>query len=137
MGVALYYTRDEIVRSQIREIQNDLFVIGMILASFQNGSPAKAKLSEGAVARLEKASDDMERRTPKLKEFIIPGGCEGAVHLHVARAIARRTERSIFSSDQAACDKKGREQLHCQAVIISVRRGRLPELRRGNKGDPP
>jgi len=98
MGVALYYIHDDLVRREVKAIQNDLFVIGTILASFKDKKIKKKKLNDGVVDRLEKAIDEMEERTPKLTNFVIPGGCEGSVHLHVARAIARRAERSIFSA---------------------------------------
>ncbi|MCL5238880.1 MAG: cob(I)yrinic acid a,c-diamide adenosyltransferase [Candidatus Marsarchaeota archaeon] len=98
VGVALYYARDNVVRPQLREIQNELFIIGASIASLQNGKVAKAKLSDGAVSRLEEAIEDMGRRIPELKKFVIPGGCEAAVHLHLARSVARRAERAVVSA---------------------------------------
>jgi cob(I)alamin adenosyltransferase len=100
IGVALYYTHDDMVRSQLKEIQNDLFIIGAAIASLQKTKLSKAQLSDGAVGRLEKAIDDMARRVPELKKFVIPGGCEAAVHLHLARSIARRAERSVVAASE-------------------------------------
>ena len=96
VGAALYYTHDDMVRGELKMVQNDLFVIGAGLASIK-GVPKKTVLKGGAVERLEKAIGDIERRIPAPKKFVIPGGCEGAVHLHVARAMARRAERSAFA----------------------------------------
>ncbi len=101
IGVALYYTHDDLVRARLREIQNDLFIIGASVASAQNVKLAKAKLGDGAVGGLEEAIGDMGRRMPELKKFVIPGGCEAAVHLHLARAIARRAERSVVAASKA------------------------------------
>jgi cob(I)alamin adenosyltransferase len=96
VGIALYYTHDDMVRGELKMVQNDLFVIGAGLSSYK-GAGKSAKLGDGAVERLEKAIGNIERRIPAPKKFVIPGGCEGAVHLHVARAIARRAERSAFA----------------------------------------
>ena len=37
----------------------------------------------------------MGGKLPELKKFVLPSGSEGAVHLHMARSIARRSERKI------------------------------------------
>jgi cob(I)alamin adenosyltransferase len=100
IGVALHYTHDDMVRSQLKEIQNELFIVGASVASLQNSKVAKSKLSDGAVTRLEEAIDDMDRRVPEAKKFVIPGGCEAAVHLHLARAIARRAERRVVAASE-------------------------------------
>jgi cob(I)alamin adenosyltransferase len=96
VGAALYYSHDDMVRGELKMIQNDLFVIGANLASAKD-SKRKAGLKDGAVERLESAIADIERRIPAPKKFVLPGGCEGAVHLHIARAITRRAERSAFA----------------------------------------
>jgi len=98
IGAALYYTHDDLVRGELKMVQNDLFVIGASLASLSGaGIAKKAKLKEGAVERLESAIADIERRVAPPKKFVVPGGCEGAVHLHVARAVARRAEQGVFA----------------------------------------
>ncbi len=100
IGLSLYYTHDDIVRSQLKEIQNDLFIIGASVSSLEDVKIEKAKLSDGTVDRLERAIDDMDRRIPELKKFVLPGGCEAAVHLHLARSIARRAERSVVTASE-------------------------------------
>ncbi len=94
IGVALYYTHNDRIRSGLREIQNDLFIIGASLAS-RKVKISKARLSGKAVARLEGSIDEMDGQLPPLKRFVLPGGCEAAAHLHIARSIARRAERSM------------------------------------------
>ncbi len=106
VGLSLYYTRDNIVRSELRKIQNELFVIGANMASLRKVKIDGAKLNEGAEKKLESAIADMERRIPKLKKFVIPGGCEAAVHLHMARSVARRAERNAV----AASKKRGMDK---------------------------
>ena len=99
IGVALYYTRDEIVRYTLKRVQNDLFKIGAGLASYKVKIP-KAKLGFDAVEKLEQDIDDLDRRIPKLKAFVIPGGCEASAHLHLARAMARNAERWVVAESK-------------------------------------
>ncbi|MGA3020961.1 MAG: cob(I)yrinic acid a,c-diamide adenosyltransferase [Candidatus Micrarchaeales archaeon] len=96
IGVALYYARDNRVRSALKRIQNDLFIIGAGLASVKVDVP-KVKLKANRVVMLEKDIEFMSGQIPALKRFVIPGGCEAAVHLHMSRAIARRAERTVVA----------------------------------------
>ncbi|MDE1873827.1 MAG: cob(I)yrinic acid a,c-diamide adenosyltransferase [Candidatus Micrarchaeota archaeon] len=97
IGVALYYTRDTMVRKQLKTVQNELFIIGANLASPKKKID-QANLGPEAVARLEGSIEDMGRRIPRLKKFVIPGGCEAAAHMHLARSVARRAERSVIAA---------------------------------------
>jgi cob(I)alamin adenosyltransferase len=47
------------------------------------------------VSRLEKAIDTMTEELEPLDHFILPGGCEEACRLHLARTVARRAERAV------------------------------------------
>jgi cob(I)alamin adenosyltransferase len=49
------------------------------------------------VARLEKSLDEFNDALPPLKEFILPGGGPAAAACHLARAIARRAERRVWT----------------------------------------
>lgn len=44
---------------------------------------------------LEQQIDELNQQIPKTTHFILPGGCLSATHLHYARTIARRAERSM------------------------------------------
>lgn len=71
------------------EIQKDLMTISSILAG------AKLDFPLSKTKDLEKKIDKLEKKLPKLKGFIIPGG-RGA-KLHFARTLVRRAERSIVA----------------------------------------
>jgi cob(I)alamin adenosyltransferase len=80
----------------IIDIQTELFTIGAHLAS----SPDKNSLplpefNEELVSELEKAIDQMNKTLPDMKHFILPGGNIIISHIHVCRAVCRRTERRI------------------------------------------
>jgi cob(I)alamin adenosyltransferase len=49
------------------------------------------------VALLERAIDRLEERTGPIGGFVLPGGCEAAAMLHVARTVLRRAERRLAS----------------------------------------
>ena len=81
--------------AQLRQIQNDLFLVGSHLA-LAEGAPAGASLpplDESIVSRLEMEIDAADRELPPLRNFILPGGTELASRLHLARTVCRRAER--------------------------------------------
>lgn len=45
---------------------------------------------------MEKEIDFMTKKMPVLKNFILPGGSVPGAHLHLARTVSRRAERSII-----------------------------------------
>jgi len=99
IGIALYYIHNERVRPMLKQIQNELFIIGAKLANVSQNTQ-QLSFGEENIKRLEKEIDELSAILPPLKKFVIPGGCEGAVHLHMARAIARRAERSILRASE-------------------------------------
>ena len=52
------------------------------------------RIEQAYVDRLEAWCDEYNADLPKLRSFILNGGTPGAAHLHVARTVARRAERS-------------------------------------------
>jgi cob(I)alamin adenosyltransferase len=84
---------------QLRDIQNELFVIGSHLAT-PAGSPSAGQLppmSERMIIRLEHEIDTAETELPPLRQFILPGGSELGARLHLARAVCRRAERLLVA----------------------------------------
>lgn len=73
-------------------IQHDLFDMGAELCI-----PGSTTLTTDHVARLDDAIGHYNKGLTPLKEFILPGGTRGAALAHMARAVCRRTERSVIA----------------------------------------
>jgi cob(I)alamin adenosyltransferase len=87
---------------QLRLVQHELFNMGARLATpaEQRDAAKLPTLAADAVSRLEREIDAAQAQLPELRNFILPGGCELAGRLHVARTTCRATERTMvhFSS---------------------------------------
>ena len=80
----------------MRSIQNNLFVMGSHFAT-EPEQAAKLKLPElsaRATTELEQAIDEQTAALPHLKQFILPGGHPTVSHVHIARTVCRRAERT-------------------------------------------
>ena len=95
---------DVTLTEKLRPVQNELFIIGSLLATPDGRSPANVplpKLEDSSIARLESQIDAAEALLPPLHNFILPGGTELSCRLHLARTICRRAERAIVALAQA------------------------------------
>lgn len=89
------------VKSELINIQNDLFELGSFLADpAMNHEPRTMNYFENRVQHFEKLIDEMTEKLPLLTNFILPGGSTSGSFLHVARTIARRAERRIIELSQ-------------------------------------
>ena len=79
----------------LTELQHELFDLGGELCI-----PGHRAIKPEHVTRLEQSLDSFNDALPPLKEFILPGGGPGAAACHMARAIARRTERRVWTLAQ-------------------------------------
>ncbi|MDE6754439.1 MAG: cob(I)yrinic acid a,c-diamide adenosyltransferase [Muribaculaceae bacterium] len=89
----------ENIRRQLLEVQNMLFNVGGYLAcEVKEGEcPPVWVLCENHISQLEGWIDELDSSTPKIKAFVLPGGCMLAARTHVARAVCRRAERRIIA----------------------------------------
>jgi cob(I)alamin adenosyltransferase len=83
----------------LARIQNDLFDLGADLC-VPGQAGDRLRLTDTPVLRLEAEVTAMNLALPPLTSFILPGGSEGSAHAHIARAVARRAERSVAALDQ-------------------------------------
>ncbi len=85
------------VKGQILSVQNELFNVGCYLATESKGEKPVCKSLEGdRIVELEGWIDALDEQTPKIRAFVLPGGCELASKAHMARVICRRAERRIL-----------------------------------------
>ena len=80
------------VVASLTEVQHELFDLGGELCI-----PGHRAIGAAHVTRLEKSLDEFNDALPPLKEFILPGGGPAAAACHMARAIARRAERRVWT----------------------------------------
>lgn len=91
LGIALSGIKDKNLIKLLKELQNNLFNIGAILAG------AKLHFPISKTKKLEKVIDKLEGKLSVLTTFVLPGGGETASRLFFARALARRAERAIVA----------------------------------------
>ena len=85
----------------LRAIQNELFDLGADLATpGEDFAPSEMALRivQPQIDRLEAEIDTMNEQLEPLRSFILPGGGAGAAHLHLARTLVRKAERSAVAA---------------------------------------
>ena len=92
IGVLLCEAMPDAVRSQLVEIQHQLFNLGGELSI-----PGYELLKTEAVLVLDDALDIHNAQLPRLQEFILPAGTRAAAQAHVCRTVARRAERAVVA----------------------------------------
>lgn len=110
IGLARLYTALILpeVDAILTRIQNDLFDLGADIATPDAVSDAAGaaaanlgyeplRIISTQVDRLEQEIDALNVQLEPLRSFILPGGSPAAAHLHMARTIARRAERSMVA----------------------------------------
>jgi len=81
---------------QLKTAQNKLFVIQTLLATEDEDTYNKLpQLDDNATDEMEAWIDDIDKRLPALKSFVIPGGTTISAQAHIARTVCRRAERQI------------------------------------------
>jgi len=84
---------------RLQHVQALLFTLGSYLATPPEATEQIRSMLPAwplaASAALENQIDLWEEQTGALQAFILPGGCELAARLHMARCVCRRAERSL------------------------------------------
>ncbi len=79
-------------------VQHELFNLGSILATDADAvHPQQPRVAEADVAALESDMDAKNAGLPRLKSFVLPGGCRLNTELHACRTICRRAERTVIT----------------------------------------
>lgn len=85
-------------------VQHKLFNIGSYLATDQDTTEIQvpSRVTQESIERIEREIDRLDGELPKMKAFILPGGCRSAALAHVCRTVCRRAEREIYRLSETA-----------------------------------
>jgi len=92
---------DERSKKTLTKVQENLFVVGAILATDLNKEILKngkkrlniPEIESSSIEFLEMEIDYMDEALPPMTHFILPGGHTTVSYCHIARTICRRAER--------------------------------------------
>lgn len=101
IGIALLHVARDSHRAMLRNIQNELFDLGADMATpGEDFAPSEMtlRITADQVERIEREIDVMNEDLEPLRSFILPGGGVAAAHLHLARTVVRRAERSAVAA---------------------------------------
>ena len=101
LGLAVVALGESEFTADIIRVQNDLFDLGADIATpGDDFTPSEMVLRviPAQVEWIEQRIDAVNDSLPPLRSFILPGGSPGAAAVHLARAIARRAERTLVAA---------------------------------------
>ncbi|TWE07966.1 cob(I)yrinic acid a,c-diamide adenosyltransferase [Rudaeicoccus suwonensis] len=105
VAIACGGLRDDL-DTMLTRVQNELFDVGADLCTPLVAEPEfpPLRVKQPWIDDLETDCDRLNGEVETLRSFILPGGTPGAAHLHVARTVARRAERSAWAAIEAYGD---------------------------------
>lgn len=129
------------MEAELLRVQQDLFDLGADLCvPIEAGETpgSRLRITEQQVERLERAIDGFNDRLQPLNSFVLPGGTLLSAHLHVARTVTRRAERSVAALRLAEPEKTSPVPLTflnrlSDLLFVLARCANLPEA--GGEGD--
>jgi cob(I)alamin adenosyltransferase len=92
IGLLLVQHQPYPVRATLERIQHELFDLGGELSI-----PGAKLIGNTYLERLDADLQQLNATLPPLKEFVLPGGNAAAAAAHLARAVARRAERALWT----------------------------------------
>jgi cob(I)alamin adenosyltransferase len=94
------------VAAIVVRVQNELFDVGADLCTPVVPDPEypPLRVEQAYVDRLEGWCDHYNEHLTALRSFILNGGTPGGAHLHVARTVVRRAERSGWAAHAEHAD---------------------------------
>lgn len=103
IGMAAVVAGGELYADLVR-LQNDMFDLGADLATPGDDfepSEMVLRIVPAQALWIEARIDGLNTALEPLTSFVLPGGSELAARLHIARAVARRAERSMTALAEA------------------------------------
>jgi cob(I)alamin adenosyltransferase len=93
LGIVLTHPLSERGETILKELQNQLFVLGADLATLPSKKTKIDRIGQKEIKQLEDWIDELDEQLPSLTAFILPGGAPAGATLHQARTVCRRAER--------------------------------------------
>jgi cob(I)alamin adenosyltransferase len=98
IGLAVCACQPGELKDTLLGLQRRLFDLGADLATPDPVDPAKPRrITPTHIEQLELQIDAICADLPPMKHFVLPGGCELAARLHLARTVCRRAERACVA----------------------------------------
>lgn len=118
VGMAVVVCRHQGLSAVLRRVQNRLFDLGADLMTIANEGKESAgearRIGPSQITEAERQIDDASAHLPPLDQFILPGGCELAARLHVARTACRLAERRAVAL--------ARQETVCSHLVVYLNR---------------
>src|SRR5690349_14602783 len=118
VGVLLALKLPPALRATLTRVQHELFNLGGELSM-----PGSTLVTEQHLAALETEIEALNRKLPPLKDFVLPGGNPAAAAAHVARAVCRRAERSVWAVTDARYLNRLSDYLFVVARVLARAKG--------------
>ena len=95
LGLLIAETEEQKTIDILQFVQHKLFAIGSYLATDTTTTELKvaSQITNENILRIEQSIDEIDSQLPKMRGFILPGGCRSASLAHVCRTVCRRAER--------------------------------------------
>ena len=84
-------------RPIVERLQHEVFIAQAELATAPGTTPPAHPITPRHVARLEHEIDQLTQMIDPMRSFVLPRGSVNGARLHVARTVARRAERELWS----------------------------------------
>ncbi len=102
-GLILSQKPDSTITEIIKELQNQLFILGADLATLLSKKTKIKRIGKDEIETIENWIDEFDGQLPELTSFILPGGSPAGSTLHLARTVCRRAERfAVELKDEGA-----------------------------------
>jgi cob(I)alamin adenosyltransferase len=100
LGVVISHCRDASMVTELKAVQNMLFVAGGDLSAEDGAKTRVPRISHQHTMAIEAMTDTALKSLPPLKNFILPGGSRVGAELQFARAVCRRAERRVVAASR-------------------------------------
>lgn len=104
IGWLITQVEEDADKSFLSFVQHKLFTIGSYLATDQETTEVRIQshVTPESIQRIESEIDRLDAVLPKMRHFILPGGCPSSAAAHICRTVCRRAERQIYRLAETA-----------------------------------